>query len=240
MNSKFTLIELLVVISIIGILVTILLPSLRRAREKVKTAVCVSNVSQINKALQTYVSVNNNRMPSKGLNDSGSTKSVKDSWPSFLDPFVGGPKFTTPTTGKRNGQSEVWGSCPNSFGEDNFPKFRNSDYAGIFPRSKKWFTGGLGIISDPANSAIFTEGNHEHGENPEHPDRMKLGNSWLSVGDGVTDDEYNKITGISWNRVRHDFGKVFTLSTFDGAAKSTRWMNRIQFSTKYGIWVNSY
>jgi len=238
--KRFTLIELLVVVAIIGILVTILLPSLTRAREKAKTAVCVSNVSQINKALQTYVSVNNNRMPSEGLNDSGSTISVRDSWPSFLDPFVGGPKFTTPTVGNRNGQSEVWGFCPNSFGEDNFPKFRDSDYAGIFPKSKKWFTGGLWIISDPANSAIFTEGNHEQGGDPAFPDRMTLGNSWLRVGNNTSDTEYNQITGLTWNRVRHDFGKVFTLSTFDGAAKSTRWMNRNQFSTKYGIWVDSY
>jgi prepilin-type N-terminal cleavage/methylation domain-containing protein len=44
--KKFTLIELLVVVAIIGILTSILLPSLQNARESVKVAVCVSNQKQ--------------------------------------------------------------------------------------------------------------------------------------------------------------------------------------------------
>ena len=47
---KFTLLELLIVIAIIGILVSLLLPSLKSAREKTKIAVCMSNQSQLSKA----------------------------------------------------------------------------------------------------------------------------------------------------------------------------------------------
>jgi prepilin-type N-terminal cleavage/methylation domain-containing protein/prepilin-type processing-associated H-X9-DG protein len=46
-DKKFTLIELLVVIALIGILLSILLPSLLSAREKAKRAVCQSNLRQM-------------------------------------------------------------------------------------------------------------------------------------------------------------------------------------------------
>ena len=59
MRTSFTLIELLVVVAIFGILVSILLPSLQKARYKSKMAVCVSNLSQIGKGL-TMDSMENN------------------------------------------------------------------------------------------------------------------------------------------------------------------------------------
>ena len=59
MNRKFTLLELLIVIAIIGILVSILMPSLASAREKARIAVCLSNHSQMAKAYSIYASKNN-------------------------------------------------------------------------------------------------------------------------------------------------------------------------------------
>ena len=224
--KKFTLIELLVVVAIIGILASLLLPSLGKAREKAKTAVCVSNLSHINKSLQMYLMGSNDRMPY----DSGT---LRDTWPSFLDPFLGGSVFTGPTDLKRANQSSLWGSgCPNSFNWP-VPNFRDGDYAGVFPNSSRWPTSSIGVISDPSNSAVFTEGNHEIAT-------RQLGNSWIRVGTGAGDAEYNNITGISWGKVRHDFGKVFTLSSFDGAAKSIHWVNLNNFTNEFGLWVNSF
>lgn len=60
---SFTLIELLVVVAIIGILASILLPSLSRAREVAKLAVCMSNQSQINKQIVVYSMKENGRIP---------------------------------------------------------------------------------------------------------------------------------------------------------------------------------
>ena len=51
--KKFTLIELLVVVAIIGILASILIPSLGKARYKAKLAVCLSNLKQM--GLQAYI-----------------------------------------------------------------------------------------------------------------------------------------------------------------------------------------
>ena len=58
--KKFTLIELLIVVAIIGILVSMLIPSLAKAREVTKRAVCSSNLSQISKAYQLYATQNSN------------------------------------------------------------------------------------------------------------------------------------------------------------------------------------
>ena len=57
--KRFTLIELLVVVAIIGILCTLLIPSLQKARESSYYAVCTSNMKQLGIATFSYVSENN-------------------------------------------------------------------------------------------------------------------------------------------------------------------------------------
>jgi prepilin-type N-terminal cleavage/methylation domain-containing protein len=59
----FTLIELLVVVAIIALLISILLPSLGRAREQAKRAVCASNLRSITQACITYSMDNNDSVP---------------------------------------------------------------------------------------------------------------------------------------------------------------------------------
>lgn len=59
--SGFTLIELLVVISIIALLMAILLPSLRKAREQAKEVVCKSNLAGFGKGFMLYGNENRDR-----------------------------------------------------------------------------------------------------------------------------------------------------------------------------------
>jgi|YelNatPaOPRAMG01_1025707.scaffolds.fasta_scaffold02612_6 prepilin-type N-terminal cleavage/methylation domain-containing protein/prepilin-type processing-associated H-X9-DG protein len=62
-QGAFTLIELLVVIAIIGILAALLLPSLRKSTEKVRTLQCLHNIRSLQIAWQMYVDDHNGRLP---------------------------------------------------------------------------------------------------------------------------------------------------------------------------------
>lgn len=59
--KAFTLIELLVVISIIAILMAVMMPALRKAREQAQTTICKSQLKQFSLALQLYAEDNNGR-----------------------------------------------------------------------------------------------------------------------------------------------------------------------------------
>jgi len=62
-RKGFTLIELLVVVAIIALLISILLPSLSRARELAKRAVCASNMRGVGQGLHIYANDNTEWLP---------------------------------------------------------------------------------------------------------------------------------------------------------------------------------
>lgn len=80
-NKKaFTLVELLVVISIIALLVSILMPSLGRARDHAKNVLCMSNVRQWGLAGQMYASENNDQIIAE---------TYAGLWVNQIRPFIG-------------------------------------------------------------------------------------------------------------------------------------------------------
>ena len=54
-RTGFTLVELLVVIAVIALLLSVLMPTLKKAREQARTLVCASNQKQFGIGMQMYV-----------------------------------------------------------------------------------------------------------------------------------------------------------------------------------------
>lgn len=61
-QGAFSLIELLVVLSVIGVLSSLLLPAIARAKSKGQSIVCLNNLRQLNLAWMTYAHDNNDRL----------------------------------------------------------------------------------------------------------------------------------------------------------------------------------
>ncbi len=81
----FTLIELLVVIAIIALLMAVVLPALRAAKNKAKDVICLNHLSQIGKGALVYASEYDQHIPKNG----GTALTVNVFWILAYAPYVG-------------------------------------------------------------------------------------------------------------------------------------------------------
>ena len=119
-RAAFTLIELLVVVAIISLLVSILLPSLNKARETARGVACTANLRQINIAFHMFADDNNGHLPHFNGTQSGS-------W------WFGGQKSGAfaPELGLLTpywGTAQI-GGCPSFDRDDLRPQYGPVDYA---------------------------------------------------------------------------------------------------------------
>jgi prepilin-type N-terminal cleavage/methylation domain-containing protein/prepilin-type processing-associated H-X9-DG protein len=115
----FTLIELLIVISIIALLVSILLPSMQRAREQGKIIACQSNLRQIVVGVFDYANAYGDRMPVAAAHELGGPKGrvgIDDPWlPARM--FGGGLPADKRPMNARLGHVHATFKCPSDQGE---------------------------------------------------------------------------------------------------------------------------
>ena len=83
-RSAFTLVELLVVVSIIGLLISILMPSLSRARDQSKGAHCLARLKEYGNAIASYAATPDGALPPSEWEPDASDPTLKYGWCALL------------------------------------------------------------------------------------------------------------------------------------------------------------
>ena len=218
MKKRFTLIELLIVIAIIGILASILMPSLSNARKKAMLAVSVSNMKQLSIGLASYTNSNDTR-----LITSRYSFSVNYAWDDLISDIMG---FGI-TEAEKPGNRPAWRDsfkvlhCPlddmeRLGGTGYFPRTYelNGYAAGGSPRMFEYH-GPRSMFVDEIDSPVETIAMNEQAKNHN---RAFGGGNVVMIGGNLSEVTTNiSLSGwVQYNPNHHDNNFRNVLQFIDG------------------------
>jgi prepilin-type N-terminal cleavage/methylation domain-containing protein/prepilin-type processing-associated H-X9-DG protein len=143
-SAGFTLVELLVVVSIIALLISILLPSLRNAREQAKTVKCLAHSRGLGQAMMTFAS-DHGGYTQIATNQLGMTSSQAD--PSYSRYEYG----SQTQTGSPKRELIAW---PVALAQSSGIRYRDNWKWGLRSRDRKFARDHLQYIDDQFELAI--------------------------------------------------------------------------------------
>jgi prepilin-type N-terminal cleavage/methylation domain-containing protein/prepilin-type processing-associated H-X9-DG protein len=250
-TKGFTLIELLVVIAIIAILAAILFPVFAQARDKARSAACLSNTKQQALAFHMYAQDYDETMvPLYGYGDWASCypncgQIGHYPWNKLLIPYVKNKDvYTCPSLSSAN-----WDTLKGAYGPGEAYEFPSVIGYGL----NSLLDGkSLGAIDKPAETVAIAETRYYPPGHPSynaswgwyiaHPGPHLVNNSGNTLVDGLCTEEF-KLKHNLGNQTctyghtiladRHQGGN--NVSWADGHAKYIRW-ERLVAPDAHGLW----
>ncbi len=135
--KAFTLIELLVVVAIIALLVSILLPSLNKAKELVREVCCKANLRNVGLAIHMYVNeAENGSLPGPCWSGVGYPDIAVHYLSTYLIPYLtsGGEAWTCPSNEEVGRWVESTGSDDPRYYLSNGMNYEDDDFDFLFGR----------------------------------------------------------------------------------------------------------
>jgi prepilin-type N-terminal cleavage/methylation domain-containing protein/prepilin-type processing-associated H-X9-DG protein len=141
--GSFTLIEMLVVVAIISLLISILTPSLSRARQQAKSAVCLTRLSEFMKGLTAYIGDHNFQLPPMSYKATDADDSKLHGWAECLYTYLYQDRDFAldedyPVQRNRQGRYELW-VC-----KEGVPLANSTGHYRVYELS--WLKGSLDMV----------------------------------------------------------------------------------------------
>lgn len=166
----FTLIELLVVVSIIALLISILTPSLSRARQQAKATHCMTRLAEFMKATVAYGNDHHFQLPPAHYNARDSAASAVHGWAEALYVSLYQDKHYSfdedfPVMRNRDDRYELW-TCA-----EGIPRANSSGHYRVYEYS--WRRGSLDAVR--ARLPLITDAN------PDVTSPLDQRSSWIAM-----------------------------------------------------------